>query len=389
MSKTLNFSNRHKLIFITLIILGTMALGISIFQTEIAAVRIWANILLNNFLFLAIALFGVLFIVIHTLGDSAWHLSVQRVAEAMSSFLPVAALLMFLIYFGMHDIYHWTHSDHLDEVLLHKTPYLNVPFFFLRMFVYFTGWIVLTYMIRKNSLRSDYNPDLKYIRKNQILSGVFIVFFAITSSASAWDWLMSIDAHWFSTLFGWYIFSGLFVLGMSVLIMLVLFLRKAGYLGHVTDEHLHDLGKYLFAFSIFWMYLWFSQFLLIWYGNIPEETVYYVQRLENFRFLFFLNIGLNFFAPFLILMTRKSKRIYFTMFLASAICFIGHWLDLYLAIMPGSAGNKATIGFLEVGMTMGYAGIFLFLVFRALSKSSLLPENHPYIKEAFDYENIG
>lgn len=350
--------------------------------------RLWANILLNNFLFLAVALFGILFVVLHLLGDSAWQISIQRIPEAMSTFIPVAAILMFLILLGMHDLYHWTHTEHLDDTLQQKTAYLNIPFFIIRMLFYFTGWIILTYVIRKLSLKQDADPDLKYFKKSRIYAGIFIVFFAITSSTSAWDWLMSIDAHWFSTLYGWYIFSGLFVSGISMMILIVLYLRKKGYMDHVNEEHLHDMGKYLFAFSIFWMYLWFSQYLLIWYGNIPEETVYFVERIEDFKLLFFLNIGVNFLVPLLVLMTRKSKRIYFTMACAAIICFIGHWIDFYMAIMPGAVGKNAGIGILEIGLTIGYLGLFLMIVFRSLSKAPLLPQNHPYFKESFEYENI-
>ena len=389
MERKFLFGNIYKTVFIFLILIGIITLIAGSIVVKIDPSRIWANVLLNNMLFLSIALFGTFFIVIHTLGDAAWHLSIQRVPEAMSTFIPVAALFMFVLLAGAHDLYHWTDTRHIDELIAHKKPYLNMPFFILRMIIYFAGWTILSFLIRKNSLKLDEDADLKHLRKIQLLSGAFIVFFAITSSTSAWDWIMSIDTHWFSTLFGWYVFSSLFVAGVSVVILIVLFLKKRGYMEHVNNEHMHDLGKYLFAFSIFWAYLWFSQFMLIWYGNIPEETTYFVHRLHEYRLLFFINLGVNFFFPLLVLMTRGSKRIYFTLIVASVVSIAGHWLDFYLMIMPGVLGKKFIINWFEIGMTLGYAGLFLYVTFWSLSKASLLPKNHPYLQETFDYDNIG
>ena len=390
MERKFLFKNSYKIVFTFLMILGLASLIGAGMVFKIDSSRIWANLLLNNVLFLAVALFGTFFIVIHTLGDAAWHLSIQRVPEAMSTFIPVSSLIMLIIIIGgSHDIYHWTHTEHLDEILMGKKSFLNMPFFIIRLVVYFAGWSVLSFLIRKYSLRLDLNADLKNLKNMRILSGIFIVFFAITSSTASWDWLMSIDAHWYSTLFGWYVFASLFVSGISILILIVLFLKKKGYMDFVNEEHLHDLGKYLFAFSVFWAYLWFSQFMLIWYGNIPEETTYFVQRTQDFKLLFWLNIGVNFIFPFLVLMTRGSKRIYFTMIIAAVVCFAGHWLDFYIMIMPGVLGTEATINWFEIGITLGFLGIFLLITFWALSKASLLPKNHPYLQETFDYENIG
>jgi hypothetical protein len=389
MERKFAFGNSYKIFFIALMAIGLAALTGAIYIAGIDSHRVWANVLLNNILFLSIALFGVFFIVIHTLADASWHLSVSRVSEAMSTYIPIAFLLMLVLLAGTNDLYHWTHTGHLDEIVQAKTPYLNMPFFIIRMVFYFAGWGILSYLIRKYSLKLDEDANLDYLKKIRLLSAIFIVFFAITSSTAAWDWIMSIDTHWYSTLFGWYVFSSLFVSGIAATILIVLFLRKKGYMDHINHEHLHDLGKYLFAFSIFWAYLWFSQFLLIWYSNIPEETVYFVQRVEEHRTLFFVNLGLNFFLPLLVLMTRGSKRIGFTLALTSIICIIGHWLDFYLMVMPGVVGEDAVINWFEIGLALGYAGLFLFVTFWSLSKASLLPKNHPYLQETFDYDNIG
>lgn len=348
--------------------------------------RFWGNLLLNNYYFLAISLSGVLFVALHSISESGWHTSIQRIPEAMGTFLPFAFILMLLLFLiGINHIYHWTGHEHADKIIEGKRPYLNLPFFLIRLVVYFGGWILLSAFMRRNSLLLDETGDIKYFKRQNTFAAVFIVFFAVSISASSWDWLMSIDVHWFSTLYGWYIFSGLFVSGISMIILITLILKFTGFMPHLNKEHLHDLGKYLFAFSIFWTYLWFSQYILIWYGNLPEETIYYYERLNHFNALFFTNLIMNFAAPFLILMTRNSKRHAYILGIAAFIVFIGHWIDFYQLIIPGVSANKPSIGLFEAGLTFGYLGLFLFIVFRALSRAKLVPVNHPFFKESFEY----
>lgn len=380
------FTKNLRIIFIAITIIGLLAClsGIFIYSSG----RIWSNVLLNSFFFLSLALAGVFFVAVHIAGQSAWHTSIQRIPEAMGSFMPVAAILMLLILGGMHDLFHWTHTEHLDKVLEGKKPYLNVPFFIIRMIIYLAGWIFLAWKLRQLSVKNDISPDLKYFNKSRIWSGIFLVFFAITNSTSSWDWLMSVEPHWFSTLFAWYIFAGLFLAGIATIIIILSMLRSMGYMQHVRKEHIHDLGKYLFGISIFWMYLWFSQYMLIWYGNIPEETVYYVKRLQEFPAVFYLNIILNFAIPFLVLQPRSFVRSIRVLTIVSGIVLIGQWLNLYLTIMPGTIGAAAEIGIPEIGMTIAYSGIFLFVVFRALSKAKLIPANDPFYKESLEYHNI-
>lgn len=368
-----------------MVAVGIIALLFGLFNHNIDHHRFWANLLLNNYYFVALSLGGAFFVSVHLLSESGWHTSIQRVPEAMSKFIPFAGILMLLTFlFGIHHLYHWTHPGD-DKILLGKTAYLNIPFFYIRFAVYFVVWTLLAYYLRKASITMDTNPDNKYFKRQRILGALFLVFFAISSSTSAWDWLMSIDAHWFSTLYGWYIFSGLLVSTIAMIILLLIFLKNQGYMQHVNKEHMHDLGKYLFAFSIFWMYLWFSQYLLIWYSNIPEETVYFVERLKEHSTVFYVNLILNFVFPFLILMSRNSKRINLILGITSVVIFFGHWLDYYLAIMPGIAGDHAGIGFYEIGLIIGYLGLFLFVVLHGLSKASLVPQNHPYFKESLEY----
>ncbi len=379
------FTSKAKVPFYMLMVIGILAAIIGL-ATYGFGNRFWANILLNNYYFLALALGGVFFVAVHAIAESGWHTSVQRIPEAMGAFIPVAGILMLImIIFGNHYLYPWTHKEHLDPVLEGKSGYLNMPFFIIRFFVYFAGWTALSYFMRKNSLQQDLDTDLKYFKRHNTFSALFIVFFAITVVTSSWDWLMSIDAHWFSTLYGWYILSGLMVSSVAMIILIILALRIAGLMKHINKEHLHDLGKYLFGFSIFWAYLWFSQYLLIWYGNLPEETIYYFDRLSHFNGLFYVNIIFNFAAPFLVLMTRNSKRTSWILGIAAILVFIGHWIDYYQAIIPGVVGKENGIGWFEVELTLGYLGLFIFIVLRALSRANIVPVHHPFFKESLEY----
>jgi hypothetical protein len=390
MEQLFDFKTKYKIIFIILIVAGIAAVIAGLFLSDHhASSRLWANVLLNTVYFISISLCGVVFIVIHILGDSGWQVSIQRVPEAMSMFLPVGSIFMLIILGGLifnyHHLYHWVHPDPDDKILQMKSAYLNIPFFSIRTIIYLGGWIIFARLLRKASTDEDRDANVKYFNRSNILAGLFIVFFAITSSMSAWDWLMSLDPHWFSTLFGWYVFSGLLAGGTAVILLITIFLKSAGYLPHVNKEHLHDLGKYLFGFSVFWAYLWFSQYMLIWYGNLPEETIYFIERLKNYNTFFLLNVFINFFFPFLALMTRNSKRIPIILAFVAFVAFIGHWLDFYLLVMPGTLDENPGIGIPEIGMTAIFAGIFLFVVFRSLTKANLVPKNHPYLKESLDY----
>lgn len=387
MEEQFEFKKNQKIVLLALVAIGLLAVVVSIFVLNTGSSRVWSNVLLNNLYFLGIALGGGFFLAVHKLAWAGWHTVIVRLPEAMTSFLPVAAILMFLIYFGMNNIYHWTDTAHHDEILAGKASYLNKPFFFIRMLTYFIGWILMLMYLRKNSSALNHSDNLKYHKRSKIFAGLFIVFFAVTISASSWDWIMSIDAHWFSTLFGWYVLIGVFVTGIAFIILLIWFLKRAGLLQAVNKEHLHDLGKYLFAFSIFWTYLWFSQYVLIWYAHIPEETIYYIQRLEDFRILFFVNVGLNFVVPFFSLMTTNAKRNINLLAIVAAVVLIGHWINYYQMIMPGAVGEESGIGVIEIGMTVLYAGVFVFVVLRSLAKSPLSIKHDPFLKESLNYES--
>jgi len=381
------FLKKYRVILLSAMVAGLLISVASIFIFKPDASRIWANVLLNNQFFLGIALGGGFFLAVHRIAWSGWHTALQRIPDALTLFIPVAFLLMLLVYFGMEHLYHWSQHDLHDPIIEGKSAWLNVPFFFIRMVLYFAGWTALTWMMRKDTNSLMQSGDMKYYNRRRIYAGVFMVFFALTVSSSSWDWIMSIDAHWYSTIFGWYVFIGMFVTSLAFMIVLIWFLKRTGYLSFIRSDHIHDLAKLLFAFSIFWTYLWFSQYILIWYGHIPEETVYFLQRHEDFQVVFFLNLGLNFIIPFFGLMRLKSKRNLDWLAAVAGVLIIGHWIDYYQMIMPGVAGENAGIGILEIAATICYAGIFLFVVLRALASKPMVVEHEPLMEESLTYES--
>ena len=282
--------------------------------------------------------------------------------------MPIAFLLTLGgFYFGGHDIFHWTHetlyiefledgtpNPKYDEVIVGKKGYLNTFGFIARMVVYFAIWFGLFLRLRKRSLAEDLEGGDKYWTKMIGVSAFFIVFFGYSSSMASWDWIMSIDPHWYSTLFGWYVFSSWFVSGLAAMTLLIIHLRKQGYLKMINANHMHNMGLFMWGFSIFWTYLWFSQFLLIYYANISEETIYFIERISSdyyFPIMMFVLI-MNFFLPFFLLMTRESKRKTIFLQIVAIIILIGHWFDFYLMITPGILKENGGFGLLEIGTTL-------------------------------------
>jgi Ni/Fe-hydrogenase subunit HybB-like protein len=295
---------------------------------------------------------------------------------------------MSLVYGHQHHIYHWLTPEG-DLVLTGKSGFLNPTFFTVWTIITIAGWSYLGARMRKISREADetqmdVEEAKRWVYKNTVNAAFYIVLFALTVASSIpWFWLMSIDAHWYSTMYSWYTFASTFVAGLSLIALFIIYLKNQGHLPYTNTEHLHDIGKFMFAFSIFWTYLWFSQFMLIWYANIPEETKYFRPRMiGEFRGLFWLNLILNFVTPFLILMKAGAKRNYAIMTFAAVIIIFGHWLDFYLMVMPGPLGDHATISWYELGIAAGYVGLIIWLVGRALEKAPLVPMNHPFLKES-------
>jgi hypothetical protein len=387
MDEQFNFKKQYRNILFIVISAGLLVSLAAIFISKPGPSRIWANILLNNQYFMGLSLGAAFFLAVHRIALSGWHTVIQRVPEAMTAFLPVAFILMLLIYFGMEHLYLWTDAAHTDKIIEGKRAWLNIPFFFFRVIFYFTGWIVLTWLMRKNTNLLMTSSDTKYYQRGRIFAALFLVFYAITVSTSSWDWIMSLDVHWFSTLFGWYVLIGMFVTSLAFITILLWFLKRLGYLSYIKSDHIHDMAILIFGFSIFWTYQWFVQYELIWYAHLPEETSYYIERLRHFEVIFYLNLGINFIVPFFGLITFKSKHNTGWVAAVAAVVLAGHWLDYWLMIMPATAGDKAGIGVLEICMTLLYASVFVFIVLRTLSTRPLVVKNDPFLEESLNYES--
>ena len=362
--------------------------------------RIVANLWMNSVYFLGISVVGVFFLSYNYVAKAGWYTTFKRVPEAFPSFIIVPAVIMlalFLIPDTRHIIFHWTHvgimdpaSEHYDKIIAGKSWYLNFPFFLVRMVAYFAIWYYLWTQIRKYSLLEDETHDLDFYYKSRGYAKAFLIFFAVTSSTAAWDFSMSIDVHWFSTMFGWYHLASWHVAGLAAMMLTILLLKDKGYLKSVTFSSIHDLGKLMFGFSVFWAYVWFSQFLLIFYANLPEETIYFRERFSGFggRYFapFIINLLLNFVFPFLILMARESKRNMTFLKLACGSILIGHWFDFYQMQMPGIAKEQGGIGIIEWGTTLTFASLFIYFIANQLSKANLVPKNHPFIEESLHHD---
>jgi hypothetical protein len=371
------------------------------------------NLLLMGYYFTCVCAAGVMFCAIQYAAQAGWSASLLRVPQAFMKILPIAAAILVLIVicglFITHNVVDengkshvtpylyasWaTHDLHVkdsgiyDNLVSGKSGFLNVPFFLIRMIGMLSCYSLFGWLLFKYSTNEDEVGGMKFYNKSFLVSCVFLVIFGFTVPIFAFDTMMSLEARWFSTMFGWYNLAALWITGLSVMTLVIIYLRKAGYLPWITQDHLHNMGIFMFAFSVFWTYLWFAQYLLTWYANIPEESAYFYRRMDpSFKPWFWLNIVINFAAPLLALMSRDSKRYVSVLKTMCIILIIGHWLDYWQMIMPGTIGPKenwySEFSLIEPGVFIGFAGLFTFCVLTALSKfKSLIPKKHPFLEES-------
>ena len=364
--------------------------------------RFWANLLVNGYFYMGIALLATFFMALQYVAEVAWSVAVKRVYEAISCYLPVGGIVMVIILlagqFHVHHLYHWMDTDvynkfledgttpnpAYDKIIAGKAGYFAPWFFWLRTILYLVVWNMFQRGFIKRSLEQDLHGGTAIHYKQMGKAATFLVFFAVTSSTSSWDWMMSLDVHWFSTMYGWYAFAGMWISAMITIILFVIFLKRKGYLPQVNESHIHDLGKWVFAVSFLWTYLYFCQFMLIWYTNIPEESIYFQERLHDFGYmgLMWTVFFMNFLFPMILLMSRDSKRNYFFLVFVGCIIFVGHWLDVFMMVMPGTVNGHWHLGWMEIGMSLGFLGLMLYVVHRALTKSPLMVQKHPYLDES-------
>jgi hypothetical protein len=376
----------------------SLIVGYILYGSHDQGTRFWATILHNCVFWLLTVNAVMFFFAATTLALAGFQLTFRRVTEAIATcVVPIGAItfvvLMILVFTGHTNIYEWLDKDVVakDRALSGKSGFLSPGFFTTWTILTIGLWTFLGWKLRQISRSIDDTPltvaeGKKYIFKNTVWSALYIVWYALTVAAiTPWLWLMSINAHWFSTMFSWYNFGSSFVAGLALITIFVIYLKNQGYLELVNQEHLHDLGKFQFAFSIFWTYLWFDQFMLIWYANISEETVYFKNRFEGaYEGIFYLNLIINFVCPLLIYMTRSSKRNWGTVTFMSVLLLFGHWLDYYQMVFPGQhiSPDRVPLNLFDFGIALGFVGLIMWQTGRALSKFPLLAKNHPFLKES-------
>lgn len=353
----------------------------------------WSALYVACIFFMLISVGVLAFYAIQYAAQAGWSPILFRVMEGITSYLLPGSIIFFivLVLSGMHmnHLFAWMGegvtdpaSEHYDKLIANKSGYLNVPAFLIRAAIYLVIWNLYRHFSRKNSIAQDASNDNSYHKKNFKLSATFLVLFLVTESMMSWDWIMSLDPHWYSTLFGWYVFASFFVSGITAIAMITIYLKSKGYLEQVNTSHIHDLAKFMFGISIFWTYLWFSQFMLIWYSDIPEEVTYFVTRIENYNLPFFGMLAMNFIFPLLILINTDFKRLSWIIVLAGTVILFGHYIDFFNMIMPATVGDQWFIGLTEIGAIAFFLGLFIFVVFTALTKAPLIAKGNPLMEES-------
>ena len=353
----------------------------------------WAALYVACIFFLLLSMGVLAFYAIQQVAQAGWSPVLFRVMQGITAYLPVASIIFFVLLllsgFHVNHLFVWMkegvtdpNSPNYDALIAGKSGYLNVAFWLSRAAIFLLGWNLYRYLSRKNCLAQDESKDNSFYKKNFKMSAGFLVFFIVSESIMSWDWIMSVDPHWFSTLFGWYVFASFFVSGITTISMVTLYLKSRGYLENVNTSHIHDLSKFMFGISVFWTYLWFSQFMLIWYSNIPEEVTYFKTRIEHYNLPFFGAVVMNFIFPFLVLINTDFKRITPIVVSAGIVILTGHYIDFFNMIMPATVGDQWFIGVSEIASVLFFLGLFIWVVFTALSKVPLTPKRNPFIEES-------
>lgn len=371
---------------------GSVLVGLVTFAAavNIDPHRAWPNFLLNYFFFMALGLSGAFFTAVQHVTNAYWSVTVRRVAEGIMSYLWVALVLGIVLFFGRHHLWEWTEHSVVanDHLLQMKQNYLNTGFFGVRLFGAILVWLAFGLAMRGNSLKQDSTGDERFTLSNVKLGTVFLPVFGITFTLVSFDLLMSLEPHWFSTIFGVYCFAGLFYSGLSLLAVLVIKGRRQGLFSRelVNENHLHDIGKLMFAFTVFWGYIMFSQLMLQWYANLPEETTYYMRRFSGswwpFSNVLFLA---HFVIPFFGLLPREFKRSESYLSRMAIFMLFAQWLDVYYMVMPPFFPQGPVFGWIEIGTFLGFLGLFGISVGRFLEKVPAIPLKDPRLEPCLEH----
>lgn len=376
-------TNYQKLVPLTILAAITLAAG-----SATAPDRVWSNLLIVGFYLATLGLGGALFMALAYVSNAGWNVGFRRIPEAMAVLLAPAGLALLAILAVRREQYGWhPHGEGDVGTFWFKELWATPSFWMIRAVIYVALWIVFSRLLVMVSRRQDQTGSVGLTVLNKRLSAVFLIVYAITFSLASCDWLMLLEPMWFSTIWGVYNFAGMVQATLATMILLAIVLRNRGPLrGAFTDDHLHDLGKLLLGFSCFWMYIWFSQYMLIWYTNIPEETSYYILRTQGaWGPLMVVNLVLNWIAPFFILLPRPCKRSESVMLKVAAIVLIGRWVDLYLMVFPATIGETPVFGLWELAGMALLISTFGWLFFRTFAKAPPVPSGDPLLSESLHY----
>ena len=379
-------SKRGQTVLFILIGIGVIGIGAGLY---LDSARTWASVLQNAFFFLTLALGATVFVSINRAANAGWDTAIRRVPEGMMTYLPIGSVAMLALFFGRDYLYEGLHSffGYAGKPMSFKNAWLNTPFFFGRMAVFLAIWASLALLMKRESRQQDVDGDLIHTRRIKRYAAIFLAAFGLTFTFASFDWIMSVEPLFYSTIYAFYMMAGLLLSGFASITVLVVLMRRRGLLPDVNDHHLLNLGKLVFGFSTFWAYIWLCQYLLIYYANLPEETIYYIRRTQTpaWKFLFFANIFLNWLIPFAMLLPRSFKQKDRWLLSACIIVLVGHWIDLYVGIFPAFE-HSAVLGLVDVAIILGFTSVFIQSFADGLRKSALVPKNDPYLVESLWHE---
>jgi hypothetical protein len=387
----LHLSNLVRGLSLAAVVGGAAALAWAFAQGR--AELAWSSYLIGVFFALGLGVFGVAWIAMLYLSQADWSVTMRRVPEAMTAWLLPGGLLTLAVGLGAHTLYHWSHPEAVaqDALLAHKAPFLNAPLFHGLVALSLVAWAAFALAMTGASRRQDREGGVALTRRNRALSAVFLVVFALTLSVVSFYLLMSLEAHWFSTMFAVLVFTDVVQTGAAFVAVVVGLLMMSGRLeGWVNENHLHSLGKMVFAATGFWAYIYFCQFLLIWYANIPEETVYFLRRSANGWLPYFLILpALKFVLPFLLLLPRDAKREPYRLVPVSLLIVFSQFWELFLMVGPALGhGDHAAHGHVPVVeflVTAGFLGLFLLVFGWDLRRHEPVPLKDPALESSLHY----
>jgi hypothetical protein len=370
-------------ILVSGIVLG--AIGIAVLGSRAGWAQFWANWILWLLFILTIGL-GCLFIVglEHVIG-AKWSVPIRRVPERLSGLILFISPALLLALLSLRHLYPWTHPEIANPLISGKAAWLNAPFFIIRVLICLALWLLAYWIFVRGSLRQDHHKDARFNVRARRLAPLFMILFGITITVVAFDWISSLEPTWYSDIMGVYVFSGSFLAGLSATALLLLYLMAKRRLPGVGPDHVHNVGSFLFAFTVFWGYIGFAQFMLMWYANLPEEVFWYKERIEGLWLPIILVIVLlHFFVPFLVLIPRDAKSNPRKLMCVAILMLLAHWLDLYWMIMPALGGNPR-FGLLEMSFAVFFVCLALLWIRRSLSRGADMPVGDPFLKEGLEF----